>query len=378
MILTVVTGYPSENNKYFNNFVHSRVKAYQREGIDSEVFIIGGKQSSYTYDGVTVSCGDSSTLSSIVNSNKSITCVCFHFLNVPMFKAIKRIRTDVSITIFVHGNEALWWYERIFPDKFANFVQVLKFVKYAVKNTRRILYIRRRINCLRNNVNIVCVSEWMKNIAVKNWRINETKVRTHIIPNIIDENVFPYCEKELDLRFNILMIRSFTNGKYALDVAMDIIKELQKYPEKEKLHISIYGDGWLFEKYTNRVKSYQNVELNRRMLPHGEIPIIHAKNGIFLCPTRQDAQGVSMCEAMSSGLVPISSNNTAIPEFLPEKFNLAFSSPQEAAKRIIEIIRKPEEYTTLSRSVSTFIREKCSVRETTNRELELMRDLNCS
>ena len=45
--------------------------------------------------------------------------------------------------------------------------------------------------------------------------------------------------------------------------------------------------------------------------------VLIVNNGIFICPTRQDAQGVSMCEAMSSGLVPITLYNTAIPECLP-------------------------------------------------------------
>lgn len=376
MILTVVTGYPSEKDKYNNNFVHTRVKAYIREGMDSEVFIIGTNQAPYSYDGVDVSYGTSEGLFNRVNSDKAITCVCFHFLDIQMLKAIQKFRSDVSITIFVHGNEALWWYERIFPDKFADLIHMLKFIKYAVKNTVSINYIKRRINTLGDNVNIVCVSEWMKNIAVKNWKIDESRIKTHIIPNIIDENIFPYKEKDPDSRFNILMIRSFTNGKYALDIAMEIIKELQEYPEKDRLKISVYGDGWLYEKYTSRIKEFPNVVLHRKMLPHSDISGVHAQNGIFLCPTRQDAQGVSMCEAMSSGLVPISSDNTAIPEFLPSEYRLAFNSPKESARRIIEIIRNPAEYSILSKEVSAFIRQKCSVQKTTNKELELMRSLS--
>lgn len=376
MILIVATGYPNEKDKYNNNFIHTRVKAYIREGIDSEVFIIGSSNPSYVYDGVQLSCGDWKALSEKVNNDANITCVCFHFLDIPMLKAIQKFRRDVVVTIFVHGNEALWWYERIFPDKFADTVRILKFIKYAIKNTVSINYIKRRINTLGENVNIVCVSEWMKDIAVKNWKIDETKIKTHIIPNIIDETIFPYKSKEPDDRFNILMIRSFTNGKYALDIAMDIIRELQNYPEKDRIHISVYGDGWLWDKYTERIKGFSNVELNKRMLPHGEIATVHSHNGIFLCPTRQDAQGVSMCEAMSSGLIPISSNNTAIPEFLPSEFNLMFNSPKEAAQRIIEIIRNSEEFEYLSKAVSDYIQKKCCAEMTTNKELKLMKYLS--
>ena len=83
-----------------------------------------------------------------------------------------------------------------------------------------------------------------------------------------------------------------------------------------------------------------------------------------------------MCEAMSSGLVPISSDNTAIPEFLPAGYNLAFNSPKDAAERIIQLIRDPEEFRRLSKEVSGFIRQKCSIEMTTDKELQLMKKLS--
>ena len=168
------------------------------------------------------------------------------------------------------------------------------------------------------------------------------------------------------------MIRQFTSGKYALDVAMDIIKELQAYPENDKFKFTIIGDGWLFEKYTSRVSMFSNVEIKRTFLSQNDISKYHNENGFFICPTRQDAQGVSMCEAMSSGLIPISSNNTAIPEFLPEKYNLCFDNAKDSAKRIIEIINNETEFKKLSEECSKFIQEKCSSEKTTKKEIELM------
>ena len=376
MILTVVSGYPNEQSRYNNNFVHARVKAYLREGIDSKVFIIGSNETDYTYEGVSVLCGSKSRLIELVNSRKDINCVCFHFLSVQMLKAINMFQRDIAITIFVHGNEALWWYERIFPDKFSDIIRVLKFIKYVLINTYSINYIKRRINLLGNNANLVCVSEWMKDVVVRNWKIDTSKIKVHIIPNIIDEKLFPYHKKTIDKRFNILMIRSFTNGKYALDIAMDIVSKLQKYPEAKDIRVTVVGDGWLHEKYTSRIKNFPNVTIEKRMLSQPEIVQFHEQNGIFLCPTRQDAQGVSMCEAMSSGLVPISSNNTAIPEFLPSEYNLALNTAEESAERIISLIRNPDEYLTLSERVSAFIRQKCNIEMTTGRELTLMRSLN--
>ena len=38
--LVVVPGYPSEQNKYNNAFVHSRVKNYLKNNLDVEVFSV--------------------------------------------------------------------------------------------------------------------------------------------------------------------------------------------------------------------------------------------------------------------------------------------------------------------------------------------------
>lgn len=378
MILTVANAYPSEKDRYNNGFVHARVKAYLREGIEAKAFVMNKKKECETvqFEGVDVLSGNAEVLSEYVNSRREVTCVSFHFLTISMLKAIEKFRSDVKIVIFVHGNEALWWHERIFPDCFATFNRVLKFCKYVVVNTGNILYIRNKINKLNVKANIVCVSEWMKNITVKNWHVDESRIKANVIPNIIDETIFPYQKKSPEQRFKILMLRSFASGKYAADIAMDTIKELQKYPEAEKLEISVFGDGWLFDKYTSRVKDFNNVKIERKLFAQKDISKLHAEYGFFLCPTRQDAQGVSMCEAMSSGLIPISSPNTAIPEFLPESFDLACVDAKAAAARIIALIRDEEQFLALSKQVSDFIRNKCCVDKSTGEEIRLMKAMD--
>ncbi|WP_303800437.1 glycosyltransferase family 4 protein [Ruminococcus flavefaciens] len=377
MITTVAQTYPTENNLYNNGFVHARVKEYIHEGIEANVYVLCNRsiKSDYSIEGVDVMAGNVSRLVDYVNNNKEVTCVCFHFLNPSMLKAIQHFRKNIKLVVFVHGNEALWWHERIFPDRFSGFIRTLKFIKYMIVNTYSINYIRKRINNIDNSINIVCVSEWMKNVAVKNWKIDEKKVQAHIIPNIVNENIFKYEKKDSSLRYNILLIRQFTSGKYALDIAMDTIKKLEEYPEAEKIRITVIGRGWLYKKYTDRIKNFRNVTLHETFLTQSEIASKHKENGIFICPTRQDAQGVSMCEAMSSGLIPISSCNTAIPEFLPKEFNLAFDTAVESAERIIEIIRNPDLFDQLSGSVSQFIQSKCNSQETVIKEIDLIKSM---
>jgi glycosyltransferase involved in cell wall biosynthesis len=63
-----------------------------------------------------------------------------------------------------------------------------------------------------------------------------------------------------------------------------------------------------------------------------------------------DAQGVSMCEAMSCGLIVASSFNTAIPEFIHDHENgLLGSNPAEIASKIDNV----ESSSQLKKEIST-------------------------
>lgn len=375
MILTIVTDYVSKTNMYTNGFVHAREKEYIRYGIDTMVFVLNGrkKRENYEIEGVNVIVGNSKDLIKLIKKDTRINSVCFHFLSAKMVRTYKKFNREVKAIAFVHGNEALWWYQRIFPDRFNGIIRVLKFIKYLILNTYNMFYMRHNLNKIA--ISLVFVSDWMKSQTIKNWNLRNDS-NYHIIPNIVNDLVFPYREKDNEKAYNFLMIRQFTSGKYALDIAMDIIKELQSYPENSYFKFTIIGDGWLFDKYTSKISMFSNVKIIRTFLSQNDISKYHEKNGFFICPTRQDAQGVSMCEAMSSGLIPISSNNTAIPEFLPKKFNLCFDNAKDSAKRIIEIVRNEQEFRELSAECSKFIQNKCGSKETIQKEIKLMSDFN--
>ena len=109
----------------------------------------------------------------------------------------------------------------------------------------------------------------------------------------------------------------------------------------------------------------------------GEKPLYYGfQNGVFLCPTRQDAQGVSMCEAMSSGLVPVTSNNTAIPEFVEDKHSgfLNTNNPVNFADSIEFLLKNPKIFLKISKNASSSIEKICSSKIVAKLELELFKD----
>lgn len=93
----------------------------------------------------------------------------------------------------------------------------------------------------------------------------------------------------------------------------------------------------------------------------------------MLIPTRQDAQGVSMCEAMMSGLVPVTSNNTAIPEYVPENCGYLTNNYKELALAIKTMYFNQDEFLQKSKNAHEFIQKKCSSKVVIERELEVIK-----
>ena len=171
----------------------------------------------------------------------------------------------------------------------------------------------------------------------------------------------------------MLSIRPYNSHKYANDITVKTILKLSEKKCFENFNFTLIGDGKYFDEITNKVKFFDNVKIIKGFIPNEEIPSIHRKNGILLIPTRQDAQGVSMCEAMSSGLVPITSNNTAIPEFITHNYNglLYKNNPLLFANALELIFKNPDLFLKMSANAHKSIKENCDSDITTHQELTL-------
>jgi glycosyltransferase involved in cell wall biosynthesis len=222
-----------------------------------------------------------------------------------------------------------------------------------------------------DRIHFVFVSDWMRIVAEQDSLL---KVKNFsIIPNPINLKLFSYQQKLPGHRKKILILRSFNSRKYANDISVEAILQLSKKPFFEELRIAIYGKGKDFTVLTAPLKKFSNIELHERYISNVEIPEIHKHYGAFMCPTRQDAQGVSMCEAMSSGLVPLTSYSTAIPEFVEDnETGLLTSNSAELAEAVEKIYKDTELFQRLSKQASEFIGRKCSIDQIVKQELSIL------
>ena len=367
-VLILDRDYPAEDNLYGDVFVHTRVKAY-RDSVKVQVVSFFRDIADYEYEGVEVKHAPKLEDVFRIHQEFKPDCVFIHFYDRRLFAYIKEIKEPVFI--WVHGYEALGWYRKLF--NYTGYYLVRNFHNIAIPNLKQMIGFRKLIRFSNSNsrIQFVFVSEWMRQVA---QRDSFLKIRRYsIIPNPINTGLFKYILKDGGQRKKILMIRSFNSKKYANDIAVKAILLLSKRDFFKDINISIYGKGKFFKTLTEPLRSFKNIYLHEGFVPNTEIPAIHQKFGIFLCPTRQDAQGVSMCEAMSSGLVPITSKNTAIPEFVDDgETGILTTSVAAIAEAVESLYQNESLFLKLSKGAALSMQEQCSIEDVCRSELSLI------
>lgn len=367
-LLILVNNYPGEKPSYAERFVHARVAEYNKT---HQCLVVSFKvPSDYVFEGVpVVMLLDEAHFYSILDEYRPDR-ILVHFALKRIIQMLKPV--NIKIIVWVHGYEALGWYRRWYELK-GGVIFSLVFIRKLMSNLSQQTSLRKFIQRSNRTQSIVFVfvSRWM-------WRVTSTDTLSrilykHIIPNPVDDHSFPYFPKQEDKRFSILVIRPFTSAKYALDLVRDTILGLANEPGFEQLIFTIYGQGPSWEDITAPLKPYNNIHLHNQLLDKTSMAEVFSKHGILLCPSRQDAQGVTMCEAMSCGLVPVTSNNTGIPEFVEDGYSgYTTTSVHEMILRIQQLVARPDLFNTLSRQAALSIRKKAAIDDVINKELSVI------
>jgi len=367
-IVVLDINYPSDTNLYGDVFVHARVQGYLALGHDVHVLAFFTRGASYSFEGVAVTCV--SDLGALRQAIQQIApdVIAIHFFQGWMLRKLV-LHTSTPIAVWVHGMEALGWYRRLFD------VPSLRgFAKHVAANILQLVRMRDLYKYVGQNSDhaaLVFVSKWMRDAAAMDALIDIRPY--HIIPNPIDTTLFSYEPKSAALRSRVLLIRSFDSRKYANDIAVDAILALRQRANVDDFHFTIVGKGKYFAKLTEPLRTMQNVSIQNTFVDREQMRELHSRHGIFLCPTRQDAQGVSMCEAMASGLVPVTSQSTAIPEFVTHgESGYLCGDSDSIADAIYELWESPERFERMSAAAAKAIDKKASSGTVIPREITMM------
>lgn len=369
--LVLAKNYPSYEDLYKHAFVHRRVLEYRRQDADVDVFRMGSAGLSfYEFDGVDVAYGQADHLRSMLRSG-NYESVLVHFLDERMWEVLQEFVDRLRIFVWAHGAEIQSASRREFDH-----VDEETRTRAVALGDRRMRFWRSLFSHMHPNLTMIFVSEWFANDVMEDVGVRLPEGAYKIIHNFIDTELFTYVPKPPSQRCKILSIRPYESAKYANDLSVAAVLALREKPFFDELEFNFVGDGRLFEETLAPLSGLKNVKVHRGFLSQVQIAELHKSYGVFLNPTRMDAQGVSRDEAMSSGLVPISTRCTAIPEFVDAGCGF-LAEPEDArglAAAIERLYHDPELFHTLSEAAARRVREQSGVEATIAREVALFRD----
>jgi len=159
----------------------------------------------------------------------------------------------------------------------------------------------------------ITVTEMAKEALLQEG-VSDTKIS--VIPVGVDIKRFsPEPGLRKKRTFNILCVARLVPEKGIEDLVTAFFKIKEKYPQ---VHLTLIGDGPL----GHDLAGFKNIHLKKNV-PYGQIHTEYQKADLFCLPSRststwQEQFGVSLVEAMASGLPIVTTSTGAIPEVCGE------------------------------------------------------------
>ena len=373
-IVVLSSRYPTEQQPYSHMFVHTRNKEYISKGHLVTVLVPSTEQHCYEIDGVKVVKGSVKTFTKFLDTCDGVMIhLLMHRFSADtdggfLYDYIQH--HNIPTLFFIHGVECQKiWRSRRDDIKLSSPRSIARFIYrdfYLIKKMQKTL-----LGFCADNAKAAFVtpSHWMSQESMVSTGI-DTDNKTSIIPNGIDTTKFTFTCHWQD-RHKVVSLRPlYEKGKYAVDLLIDAACKTQN----KELSFHLYGDGPDKELIQQQVSSLTNFQLNVGFLKPEQISDMHQGYGVYAGVTRMDAQGVSMCEAMASGLPVVSFDTCAIPEFIKhnETGLLAKSyNVQMYCDLLNDLVNDKNLYTRLAEDGRKFI-ETIDIKNTTDQELSLL------
>jgi len=368
----ICPSYPGGKRIYGGEFIRSRSEKYVASGLDLLILEVSTKNQAPIldhYEGITVLRTSPDNLELIVRSlEPEVEAFLTHSPTPETILTLNEIVPSERQVHWFHGFD-IRDYRRMYFDYSTSELAQLKPRLDEMNRKRKEVIGPLLANPLSKKV---FVSKFLKNIAEIDM-VQETH-NAHVIPNFISEEIFEFSEKRPEQARQMLLIRSFAYRNYANDIAIEAISSLRDRDGFEDISITIRGFGEQFRELTDLISGLANVDVVEGLLSQEDIVALHATHGVFLCPTRHDSQGVSMGQAMASGLVCITNSVAAIPEYVDQDCSILVrpDDPGAFAEAIWDLHQHPQRLPLLSRNAGSRVRRQCGVDQTIKHELALI------
>jgi glycosyltransferase involved in cell wall biosynthesis len=353
--LLLTNQYPSMQSLYSNAFVHRRVRGYRSRGKAVDVFCLQRDQDLRFWEFENVECalGAQPQLERVLNT-RAHSHILVHFLDPEIWDSLRPHLDRVKVTVWVHGADIQPWWRRAH-----NYETDRDRALAKEASDTRVAFWQQVLGDMHPNLHVVFVSDYLAQQAMEDLEIALPEERYSVIHNPIDTELFAYHPKPAEQRLQVLSIRPYVSRTYANDLTVEAILRFRDHPAFTRFTFHLIGDGPLFDSTVAPLRDLPNVILEQRFLPQAEIARLHREAGVFLAPSRMDSQGVSRDEAMSSGLVPVTSRVGAIPDFVDE--TCGYLAPEEDAAALADALgalyADPAGFQTLSGAAAARVRQ---------------------
>jgi glycosyltransferase involved in cell wall biosynthesis len=373
-IAIITSRYPTKNNPYNHMFVHARSLYFiKQQNLELTVFVPSKNDEAYIFEKVNVIKTSSQNIAKDI---LNFDVIYLHLLNIypnqklsgwNIYKSI--IDNNIPCVMYIHGSEAQKYGTRNFDYDFS----IQETLKFLYKDFYFIPKIKRFVKAINKRTNSIFLapSTWMIKEAEKNLSLKFNNFE--VIPNGIDTKLFKFYDLYAN-RYKLITLRPLENI-YAIDIAIEVMKYLPK-----QYILDIYGKGRFQRKYQDLINKYNldnRIKIVNRFIDRKDLNSFYSNYGCMLSLSRSDTQGVTRCEAMSSGLLTVSSNITAIPEFISDMKNGILgdnNNPKSIAKKIIDVVENKAKYKKICRSARESM-EAIDIDKTMRRELDVFKML---
>jgi len=364
--------YPGGDKAYGGQFIKSRLDFYYRNGLKPVVIEVSPHTKElirHQVDGVDVLRVNSSGLSKVMRLSK-VDVFGVHSIEKPMWKTIQPFLENKPLFVWVHGFEARAWEELSFNFSEEELLTLRPRLDNANDERRETM----SEVMTRPNTHMIYVSNYMRTIA-ENFA-QEKADQPYVIPNPVDPITFPYSAKSAEARKSILWLRSFSAHNYASDISRDVILGLSEMPWFSELKITIVGQGKYFEDITEPLKEFTNITLREEVVDREEMLSLFNAHGVKLVPSRWDSQGLTACEAMHAGLVPLTTSVAGLSEYIDEDSAVIakLDESQALIDGYVDLYTNPGKYIAMSEAAHKKSAQLCGPSNTTVREMDLIQE----
>lgn len=362
-ILTEV--YPSLEKPDQRAFIHARAQLYQQAGHTVRVFAEGGgpRQHAEQFEDIEILRTHPVHLQNEIKSFAP-NVIAFHtpYAGTQVYQVAVQLVDHFPMVTWVHGYEAMY-------TAFHGYHHGWRRLTSIPWDARKLWHLR---GFLRQCAGVVYVSHWLQSMAERSMYYHHPY--SEVIHNPVDLQKFALS----DLRERAktvtglrgIALRSL-GPKYGLDLA------IQAYAGLEETGLTIIGTGPLERELRALIdRTHSHTTLLAQGFPHAQVPQLLQQYDYFVAPSRNETQGLAMCEAMACGLPVIATQVGGIPEFVRDGVDGYLVSPENptALRAAIEkMVLNPVQFCQMGKNARQHMLEICDGSRIAEKELHVLK-----